>query len=268
MTGIPAVEPPIRAQTRWDRGLPQNAALGWLAGGWRDLWSNPAPSLAYGLLVTLISIGIVGGLFWLRWDFILLPALAGFLVTGPVLAIGLYEKSRLLAAGEPVRLTAMILPHPKSGGQVLFSGAMLLLLMLLWTRAAVLIYALFLGVQPFVGLEQVLPMLLGTATGLSILVTGTVVGALFAGFAFAISVFAIPMLLDMRTDALTAMGSSLALVWNNLPALLVWGAIVAGFFVLALATGLLGLIVIFPLLGHATWHAWGAVRAGVVPQVT
>jgi uncharacterized membrane protein len=263
MTSIPAVEAPLQVPTRWRRDLPRNAAWQWLVAGWRDTWNTPLASLAYGLLVTGVSIIIVGGLFWFGWDFVLLPALAGFMVVGPVLAIGLYEKSRRLAVGEPVTLRAMVLVRPKSGGQVLFSGAVLLVLMLLWTRAAVIIYALFLGVQPFTGAEEVVPMLFGTPTGWAILVTGSVVGALFAGFSFGISVFAIPMLLDLNTDALTAMGSSLALVWFNLRRLVVWGAIVAGLFVLALATGLLGLIVIFPVLGHATWHAWVAVR----PQV-
>ena len=266
MTSIPAVQPPIRVEPLWVRHLPQNAALGWLAAGWRDTWRNPIPSLAYGLLVMLVSLLIVGGLFGLGWDFVLLPALAGFMVMGPLLAIGLYEKSRRLAAGEPVSLTTMIFVRPKSGGQVLFSGALLLTLMLLWMRAAVLIYALFLGVQPFTGLSEVVPMLFGTSTGWAILIVGSAVGGLFAAFAFGISLFAIPMLLDQRTDALTAMGTSLALVWHNLRQLWLWGAIVAGLFGLALLTGLLGLIVIFPVLGHATWHAWRAVRT-VPPTV-
>ncbi len=260
MTGIPAIEPRLHVEPKWDRHLPRDAALGWLAAGWRDTWNTPLPSLAYGLLVTVISMAIVGGLFWLGLDFILLPALAGFMVMGPLLAIGLYEKSRSLAARAPVTLPAMVFVRPRSGGQVLFSGAVLLVLMLLWTRAAVIIYALFLGVQPFTGLADVVPMLFGTPTGWAILVTGTFIGALFAGFSFGISLFAIPMLLDQRTDALTAMGSSLALVWHNRAAVLVWGVIVAALFALALATGLLGLIVIFPVLGHATWHAWVAVR--------
>jgi uncharacterized membrane protein len=67
------------------------------------------------------------------------------------------------------------------------------------------------------------------------------------------------MLLERRMDALTAMGTSMALVWNNLPAMLTWGAIVLALFLLSLATGLLGLVVVFPLLGHATWHAYRAI---------
>ena len=265
MNGLPAVEPPIRAETQWARHLPPRVAFNWLAAGWRDMWTNPVPSLAYGLLVTAISIGIIAGMFYLGWDFILLPALAGFMVVGPLVATGLYEKSRRLAAWEAVTLRAMIFVRPRSGGQVLFGGAVLLVLMLLWMRAAVLIYALFLGIQPFGGLADMLPMLFGTPTGWAILATGSAIGALFAGFAFGISLFAMPMLLDRNTDALTAMGNSLALVLHNLRPLLLWGAIVAGLFVVALATGLLGMVIVFPLLGHATWHAWDAVKAGVAP---
>ncbi len=263
MTTIPAVSDRIRTVPVWARNLPARTALDWLAAGWRDLWRNPAPSLAYGLAVALVSLAIVVGLFGLGWDFILLPALAGFLVTGPVLAIGLYEKSRRLAAGQGVHLSQMMLVRPASGGQVLFAGALLMTVMLLWMRAAVLIYALFLGVQAFPGFAEIAPMLFGTVTGWAILITGSAIGALFAAFAFGISLFAIPMLLDRRTDALTAMGTSLALVWHNMPVALAWGAIVAGLTGMAILTGLVGLIVVFPLLGHGTWAAWRAMQAAV-----
>jgi uncharacterized membrane protein len=91
------------------------------------------------------------------------------------------------------------------------------------------------------------------------LVVGTAVGGLFAAFSFAISAFSIPMLLNESVDALTAMGSSMALVWNNLRVLLIWAAIVLVLFLVTLTTGMLGLIVVYPLLGHATWHAYRAV---------
>ena len=127
-------------------------------------------------------------------------------------------------------------------------------------RAAVLVYALFFGVRPFPGLDHIAEMLFTTATGWAMLIVGSLIGALFAGFAFAVSVFSIPMLLDRRVDALTAMGVSTALVWNNLSPMLLWGVIVLSLFLLSVATGLLGLIVIFPWLGHATWHAYKEMR--------
>ena len=96
--------------------------------------------------------------------------------------------------------------------------------MLLWMRAAVLIYALFFGIRPFPGLDHVVSIIFTTPVGLAMLVVGSLVGGLFAAFGFAISVFSIPMLLDQRTDALTAMATSMAMVWNNLVPTIVWGA--------------------------------------------
>ena len=311
MTTIPPVVPPLPVRSRFALDLPANAGFDWLAAGWRDLWTEPGPSLAYGLLVLVLSAAVVVGLSWSGLSSILFPALAGFLVFAPALATGLYEKSRALEAGEPVSFRRMIFPRPASGGQILFTGALLCGLMLLWMRAAIIIYALFFGVNPFpAGLDPVLNMLVTTRQGAGMLLIGSVVGALFAAFSLAISAFSIPMMYDRQVDALTAMGNSWALVWNNrramivwgaivlalfllslaisafsipmmydreidaltamghswalvlnnLKAMIVWGAIVLVLFVLSLATALVGLVVVFPLLGHATWHAYKATR--------
>ncbi|WP_089176979.1 DUF2189 domain-containing protein [Bosea sp. AS-1] len=249
---------PLAAQRQ--RHLPASAALSWLGVGWRDLWLSPLPSLIYGFVVFLVSLAIVWGLFRLELDYILFPALAGFMVVGPLLAIGLYQKSRDIEQGRSVSLARMIFVKAASGGQVWFTGAILCLLMLVWMRAAVIIYALFFGLRPFPGLHDVATMLVTTPTGWAMLLVGTAAGGLFAAFSFAISSFAVPMLLDERVDAFTAMGTSISLVWNNLPVMLAWGAIVLALFLLSLATGMLGLIVVFPLLGHATWHSYRAIR--------
>lgn len=253
-----AFQRPLAEQRR--RGLPASAALGWLAAGWRDLKIRPLDSLVYGVVVYAISVAVVWGLFALELDYILLPALAGFMVVGPLVAIGLYAKSRAIAKGERISLAGMLFVRPNSGGQVLFTGAILCLLMLVWMRAAVIIYALFFGLRPFPGLDHVVAMLFTTPIGLAMLVVGTVVGGLFAAFSFAISTFSIPMLLDQKTDAFTAMGTSISMVWNNLPVMIAWGVIVLALFLLCVATGLLGLIVVFPLLGHATWHSYEAMK--------
>ncbi len=260
MTTIPPVVPPLPRTSSYARDLPLDSAFHWLSAGWRDLRAAPGPSLAYGFVVFLLSLGIVLGLVLFGWDYTLFPVTAGFLILAPVLAIGLYAQSRALEDGQSITLRQMILPRAASGGQRIFTGALLVVLMLVWMRAAVIIYALFFGVRPFPGLDHVAQMLFTTPEGLSMLIVGTVVGGLFAAFSFAISVFSIPMMLDQQVDALTAMGTSWALVVNNLPALLVWGAVVLALFLLSLATGLLGLIIVFPLLGHASWHARRAVR--------
>lgn len=261
MSTIPAVVPPLRPDNALKRGLAPATARQWLAAGWRDTMIQPASSLVYGLLVFIVSLAVVAGLVAFGWDYILLPALAGFMVVGPLLAIGLYEKSRRIAERAPVSLAHMIFIRPAAGGQILFTGVLLCLLMLLWMRAAVILYALFFGLLPFPGLDHVTATLFTTSAGWALLIVGTIVGALFASFSFAVSAFSIPMQLEERVDALTAMGTSMALVWNNLPVMLAWGAIVLGLFLLSLATGLLGLIVVFPLLGHGTWHAYRAIHA-------
>jgi uncharacterized membrane protein len=261
MTIIPSLAPPVPTANPWARPLTPADPMKWLAQGWRDFMTQPAMSIAYGVIVFLISAALVGGLIALGRDYILFPAFAGFMVVGPILAIGLYEKSRRIEAGKPVAWRNIFFVKPRSGGQILFTGVLLCLLMMLWIRAAVLIYALFFGLRPFPGLDHIAPMLFTTDVGWAMLIVGTAVGGLFAAFAFAISAFSVPMLLNEPIDALTAMGSSMALVWNNLRVLLIWAAIVLVLFLASLATGMLGLVVIFPLLGHASWHAYRAIQA-------
>jgi uncharacterized membrane protein len=242
-----------------DRHLPLLEGLKWLAAGWRDLKTNPASSLTYGISICLLSLAFVWTLVGFGRDYILFPALAGFLIVAPFLAIGLYEKSRAISEGQEITLATMVKVRASAGAQIFFLGLLLCLLLLLWTRAAVLIWALFFGITPFPGLDAIVGTLLGTAVGWAMLIVGTAVGGLFAAFAFAISVFAIPMLLDRRMDALTAMSTSLKLVWNNIRPMVAWGAMVIILFAFCVATAFVGMIIIFPLLGHATWHAYRAV---------
>ena len=108
-------------------------------------------------------------------------------------------------------------------------------------------------------------MLFLTPEGWGLLLVGGAVGALFAAFSFAISVFAMPMLIEEETDAMSALGISMAIVWNNLRVMLAWGAIVLALFLASVATLGLGLILVFPVLGHGTWHAYRALR-GAEPQ--
>lgn len=258
---LPPVLPPIGAtKTDWRRAMPPATAFAWFAAGWQDFIRQPWLSLAYGLLVFVLSLVVVVSILNLGYDYILFPAISGFLVVAPLVATGLYEKSRRLAAHMPVTLTDMMFVKIRSGGQIVFVGLLLCLLMVLWNRAAVLLYALFFGLHPFPGLNEILPILLATPMGWALLIVGSLTGGLFAAFSFAISMFAVPRLLVERTDALTAMGQSMALVWSNLPVMLTWAAIVVGTFALSMATGLIGLIVIFPVLGHATWHAFSTMR--------
>lgn len=258
---LPTLHPPRRPPAAFARHLPARAALGWLAAGWRDFRCNPGPSLAYGVFLFVLSWGVLVGLRATGLLYLALPSVAGFLIVGPFLALGLYEKSRRLATGEPGRLGTMLFVRPRSRGQLAYAGLMLGLLVLFWLRAADLLYALFFGLNPFPGAGEALTNVLSTPRGWALIATGSAVGGLFAAFAFAISLFAVPMLMAERRDALTALGVSFAMTTQNLAPALAWGVIVAAGLALSAATGLLGLIVIYPVLGHGTWAAWRAIGA-------
>lgn len=260
MERLPPAEAPLRDASPYYRALPRDAALSWLRAGFDDFRVRPALSLAYGVVIFLLSAVVLGGLWRLGLHYMILPALGGFLVIGPLLAIGLYEKSRRIAAGEPLSLRAMMFVRPRSGGQVAFAGMILCLLMMLWLLLANLLYALFFGMLPFPGFDRILQTLLTTSRGWALIVTGSAVGSLFAAFAMAISIFSIPALTETRTDVLTAMGESFALTNRNLVAVLPWGLIVTVGFAICFVTALVGLIVVFPVLGHGTWRAWHAVQ--------
>lgn len=253
---LPTLRKPRAVASPLARNLPVRAALGWLAAGWRDLATHPGQSLAYGLFVVVLSGAVLGALYLSGLLYLALPAISGFLIVGPFLALGLYEKSRLISRGEHPSLAQIVLFRPASGGQIAYAGLLLGLLVLFWIRAADLLYALYFGLRPFPGASEALGNVLTTPRGWALIVTGTLVGGLFAAFAFAVSVLSIPMLVATRRDALTAMGLSFAATLQNLRPMLAWAAIVALGLALSALTGLLGLVVIFPLLGHGTWHAW------------
>ena len=133
MTTIPPIVPPLPRVSPYARNLPASSAVTWLRAGWQDLTRDPWPSLLYGLFVFLLSAAIIVGLVVLEWDFAIFPVLAGFLILAPARAIGLYEKSRSLEEGRQVSLGHMLMPRAQSGGQILFTGAMLCGLLLLFT---------------------------------------------------------------------------------------------------------------------------------------
>lgn len=264
----PVVPAAGATRTDWRRDVRPAVAFSWLKDGWKDFAAQPGLSLIYGVVVFAISLFIVGGLFRFGYDYILFPALSAFLVVGPLIATGLYEKSRRLSGGLPVTLSSMVFVTARSGAQILFLGILLCMLALLWMRAGIFLYAIFFGLLPFPGFNEVADILISTPRGWTLIIVGSLVGGLFAAFSFAISIFGVPMLLAERTDALTAMGHSMAITWNNKPVMLIWGVIVTVLIGLSMVTALIGLIIVFPLLAHATWHAYRTMRwkAGEEPQ--
>lgn len=256
---LPTIRPPQRAASTLARNLPARAALDWLSAGWRDFRTAPGQSLAYGGFLVALSYAVLWGLAASGLLYLALPAISGFLIVGPFLALGLYALSRRRLQGKATGLRQMLLVRPAAGAQLAYAGLLLGLLVLFWLRAADLLYALFFGFSPLPGAGDALSNVFTTARGLGLMVVGSIVGGLFAAFAFALSLFSVPMLLVEQRDALTALGLSLAMTTHNLRPCLVWGGIVASGMALSAVTGLLGLIVVFPVLGFGTWHAWRAI---------
>lgn len=228
----------------------------WLAAGWNDLWRAPGISLTYGALLSLVSFGVTAGLFLLGLEYLLLPMIAGFMLLGPMLAVGLYEISRRHAANQDVSLMSALFVKTQSPGQLAFIGVLLALMILAWIRIATLLFALFFGTLEIPPLEEATQLLLFSFEGLSMLAVGTVIGGVFASVVFSVSVVSIPLLVFHQVDAITAIIVSLRAVRDNLKAMIVWAWLVAMVTACGLATLFVGLIITFPLIGHATWYAY------------
>jgi uncharacterized membrane protein len=259
---LPTLRPPQRPASTLARNPPARAAFDWLAASWRDFRAAPGQSIAYGVFLVAVSYAVLWGLAASGLLYLALPAVSGFLIVGPFLAIGLYTLARRRTEGKDTTLRQMLLVRPAAGAQLAYAGLLLGLLVLFWLRAADLLYALFFGFSPLPGAGDALTNVLTTLRGWGLLVVGSAVGGLFAAFAFAIGLFSVPMLLVRRCDALTALGLSFAMTTHNLRPCLAWGGIVAAGMAIGAVTGLLGLIVVFPVLGYGTWHAWRAIGEG------
>jgi uncharacterized membrane protein len=231
----------------------------WLAAGWRDLWSVGVPSLAYGAVFALAAAIMVLGLSQYEAHSVFLALAAGFLLIGPFLAVGLYEASRRLTLGQRVTLRDMMFSGFGARGQLPFFGAVLMFVFLVWMQIAFLILMLFLGSGDVPPASQFTQFLLFTPRGLGLLLAGSAVGGVMAAFVFAISAVAVPMLLVHRTDAVTAARASVAAVLANPKAMALWAALIVVLMATGFATFLVGLVVAFPLIGHATWHAYSEI---------
>jgi uncharacterized membrane protein len=228
----------------------------WLAAGWRDLRRAPRVSLAYGVVFALAGYALTLGLWWVGLMYLILPVMCGFLIVGPLLAVGLYEVSRRLEAGEPVSLGAAVRAWQRNGSQIGLMGIVLLLLLFAWIRLAALLFMLFFGLEP-PSFPHLFAQTFLNPDALPFLIVGTVIGGVLAALAFAISATSIPFLLDRpESNVFTAIATSIAAVKENPATMLFWAALVAAFAGAGLITLYLGLIVTLPLIGHATWHAY------------
>jgi uncharacterized membrane protein len=227
-----------------------------LASGWRDFRRAPLLGLAFA------AVYVLGGwmIFWamtargqIWWT---LPAGAGFPILGPFIACGFYEISRRLEAGEPL-VAAEILGviFRQKDRQIPAMAAVIVVYFLFWNFLAHMIFALFLGRATMTNVSSSMAVFL-TPEGLTMLAVGTLVGAGFAVLLFCLTVVSLPMLLDREVDFVTAMLTSFALVTENPRVMLGWGALIAVSLFLGMLPGFLGLLIVLPLFGHASWHLY------------
>jgi uncharacterized membrane protein len=231
----------------------------WLAAGWRDLWKTPQIGLVYGAIFALGALVLAIGLF--SFDaHSLFPALAGgFLLLAPFFAMGLYETSRRIEAGEQVSLHDALRAGFAAKGQLALFGVALMIVFLVWLELAFVLLVLFMGGRGLPPPSEFVPTLLFTLPGLGLLIVGSIVGGLLAALVFAMSAVAVPMLLVERADAVTAMSASFRAVAENPRPMALWAVLIAVMVAAGFATMLVGLVVAFPLIGHATWHAYQAI---------
>lgn len=227
------------------RRLAPSAPLRWIRMGWYDLCHAWRPTLSYGITVVAISYAVTWLAFRLGSYVLVLAALSGFVFIAPVVAIGLYEISRQVEAGKKPMMIVAVRGTRRAFGNAMVFALALLVVFLLWARAASVLSVL-LPVQAEPDLVQMWPYL----------TVGTLVGAVFAAITFSVSAFSLPMIDDRDTDTVTALVTSINAVLRNKRAMAVWVAIIVFCVLLGFATAFVGFIVLVPLLGYATWHAY------------
>ena len=224
----------------------------WLKLGWADFKRCPRIGLFYGMCFFVMGHALLA-LFQKAPEY-LLALSAGFLLMGPFLCLGLYDASKAMQthSHRPSLRASLQAWRPTRGTMAIFAGVLLILEML-WGRAALVVFAVSFNNMP--DKANLLAMLLDPEN-IGFVITYCVVGGVFASLIFVTSVISIPMIMDRQVDAVSAGLTSIRACLQNPGVMLLWGALITGIVVLAMLPMFLGLLIAGPVIGHATWHAY------------
>lgn len=225
-----------------------------LRAGWADFAAAPIFGLFFAAVYAVGGLALYWGLVSTGQPVWFVAVAAGFPLFAPFAAVGLYEVSRRRQAGLPLDWASVLgAVRGRGDGQLPVMAVIVLLVFGFWIILARGIFAIFFY-DSGVGLYSVAH--LATLPGLAMILVGTAVGGLLALALFSITAFSLPMLLDKPVDFVTAILTSLAAVRAHPQVMLRWAAVIVALLVLGMLPAFLGLLVVLPVLGHATWHLY------------
>jgi len=228
--------------------------------GWEDFKAVPTHAILLALIYPVLGIVLARTVLGYSILPLLFPLAAGFALLGPFAALGFYDLSRRREQGEaPTASHALGVLRSPSIGAMVFFGGLLLVLFLVWLAAAQSIYTATFGYAPASSFPDFFHRVLTTSEGQQLIVVGCGVGFLFALVALCISVVSFPLMLDRHASAMDAMITSVRAVAQNPIPMAAWGLIVAALLIAGTVPFFLGLTVVIPVLGHATWHLYRKV---------
>ena len=231
-----------------------------LRQGFADFWAMPSQVFFLGLIYPIAGVVLAGIAFGQNMLPLLYPLAFGFALVGPFVSIGLYELSRRREQGLPTDWTyAVEVVQSPAIGSIAALGVVLLVIFMGWLFSAQALYEWLYGYRPVESLPAFLAEALVTARGWTLILLGNLMGLVFAAVVLAISVISFPLLLDRDVGVAVAVQTSLRAVLMNPATMGLWGLIVGGLLAFGFATLLVGLAIIMPVLGHATWHLYRRV---------
>jgi uncharacterized membrane protein len=227
-----------------------------LSQGLRDFRAAPMFGLVFGGIYALGGMAILALVSAYKLVFLVYPLAAGFALVAPFVAIGIYQVSRMLERGETPTWSSILGSIPRHGRrQIGYMALVAVFGLILWVYIAGFLYALFFGLRP-ADFPDFIGTIVSTPRGIAFLIIGNAFGALIALVLFSISVVSYPLLLDRDVDFVTAMITSVRAVLAAPGPMVGWGIFIACLVGLAILPMFLGLLLVLPIIGHATWHLY------------